>query len=183
MAKKHIPKITHIAETALRIYQGFQPERAAMQIKYVLSGQAARDINNALALSRSGFFDLVEVESEADTPNGTTIKQENIEPTMPPLPFQPIVARRGGLDPIVESAWKSAITLYESQHMKRKNDALPRRMRILLCNLAGTPFSELEAENPTLAISRILHQARTQDVPALMRIFPSLPSLDFENST
>jgi len=177
MTKKRIPKIIHIAEAALRTYQGFQPELAATQIKYVQSGQAARDINNALALSRSGFFDLVEVESEADTPNGITIKQENTELTMPPLQLQPIVARQGGLDPIVESAWNGAITCYENQHMRRKNDALPRRMRILLCSLAGAPFSELEGKNPTLAISRVLQQARAQDVPTLKRLFPNLPPL------
>jgi hypothetical protein len=63
------------------------------------------------------------------------------------------------LDTVTLAAWDGAIAAYETHHMKTANDALPRRMRILLRSLGGDSPAKLLKDNPGANISRDLKQA------------------------
>ncbi|MDL2314255.1 hypothetical protein LJC36_04675 [Desulfovibrio sp. OttesenSCG-928-C14] len=76
---------------------------------------------------------------------------------------------------ITVAAWNTAIQQYEEHHAKRKNDALPKRMRIYLRYVSGESFSSIETDHPNL--SRTLTLAREKDIPTLKGVFPDLPEL------
>jgi hypothetical protein len=75
------------------------------------------------------------------------------------------------------AAWCAALEEYKP---KRANDALPKRMEMLLQYLGEEKtFSDLERENPKRVISRELKTAKEKDVPKLMKLF-SLPPLKLD---
>jgi len=73
-------------------------------------------------------------------------------------------------------AWEGVVKDYERNHKKRKNDALPRRMEILIKHLKGTSVTVLQLENPGYHISRDLAKAKN-DVIRLKKLYPSLLDL------
>ena len=68
-------------------------------------------------------------------------------------------------------ALENAVKQYEVS-VKRKNDALPRRMKLLFRNIKGEHFSDLQQDSNNL--SRDLKQAKEKDLPKLLRMFSDL---------
>ena len=70
--------------------------------------------------------------------------------------------------------WEDAISQYEQRRQTRANDALGRRMRLLLKKIGGVPFSEIDPTNTNL--SRDLSNA-LKDAVKLKKLYPHLPEL------
>jgi hypothetical protein len=86
-----------------------------------------------------------------------------------------ILPLKGELSPIDRATWQKAIEEYESHHTQRKNDALPRRMRLFLRLMSGEPYTDLEQDTDNL--NRDIKNAHKKDIPRLKEKFPSLPDI------
>lgn len=80
------------------------------------------------------------------------------------------------LTPEVKAEWERAIEEYEEKFMERKNDKLPRYLRILLERLDGASRTDLELEHYIQAY-QVLSSAVNDCIPQLMRHFPNLTRL------
>jgi len=81
-------------------------------------------------------------------------------------------------DKITLGTWLGAVKKYKDEHKKKKGDALPRRMGLLLEYLEGaTSDADLKKKHDTSNLYRDLGDAKKRDVPKLMSLYPGLPPL------
>lgn len=78
---------------------------------------------------------------------------------------------------IVLTAWEHVVDTHKPRYGK---DALPKRMKILLQKLRGVHFSKLEEAFDGTNISNALRDAKTKDVPDLLKIYHTLPPLPLD---
>ena len=82
------------------------------------------------------------------------------------------------------AAYEEAVGKYESEHLRRANDALPKRVRLLLRYLQGEPAVKIEESQrsrngePYVNLHRDMQLARKKDIPKLHELYSELPPLE-----
>ncbi len=76
--------------------------------------------------------------------------------------------------------YETSLKCYERDVMKRANDSLPKRIRVLLWHVDKKTCTLLNIDCPNSGNkSEDVTKAKERDVPKLLKIYPNLPELKF----